>query len=1808
VEQYTNEILKQIISENPGIPIEQESYIYCNNKIPVHQGLKDLEHKPRKSFNSIAIKSNKHNYLCIDFDGYSDADDNVVQKQEKQKTAEILKDNFIKLLENRTSKYRIDETASHKYHVWMKHPDVPNKEFLKLPKFLTSDGSTTVTGIVEVFSKFDKHNVHLAGSTITNGNGETVGEYTNVYAGASFDELDSIPDVKALLISAITSAGYLVKIENPVKSTNTVRYNYLDAEHNGVIKEIHNKGKIYFTYEENGIEVKEHYYVVPKNEFSIEHISSNCEDEFKSITSSIYYYKQEHDDTNADAKATVENQETSKKLIEVYKQYWNNTIGQRHYLMLATYHTLIKYLDFNRDDLYYFYDELAENVDIKLEHRDALINDALKETSDNKYGIPTIIEILECDKQELSFLAEKNGRVQNEIEYMERIKPTITGEILEDEKKFKKIVELQADNHYDGNNTYIQIEPTRSITDLIAQILSAPLLSEKDNIAKLFLALTGVVIGANRTYVIVSGVSSGGKSALVKAVKIAIPDAYISQIDELSDAAFTRYTEEKGEYAYNRMIIDYGDKGNIKGFEKVIDEMGRFQNLITDGYYNYRVTNKENNAPKGTKDLKMVTDGFAQIITTTKDVLAKIDEQLITRSEILYVGNNSKKEICEFNAKFGINNVKQQTNSIAKIIQSHILYNLNKYNDTDAIIVLHWRKYITKLLVENNGVNREIDSTMNALRTYCWIEINRLEQVKGTDDKTYYIPASDIVDEFIRIYGVKSNKQNSIDSALIDVIKKEYESCDGDIDDGFDLNIESSRKKLNIFNYQDIDKLLKKNHDENKDELYDKIDNVSDILRKLEKANVLARLPDTSNRKVLYYMKQQALSINKELKVIPISDDDISDAIEHLRHHEVIADENSDALLFGKNNYKFSGDTDFSFIDQRNNKAPGNVGTDNNNSDGDGGAGNTITSSNCVLPIHEQESTSTLDIVTDNGTDDNGNCEGKTFTSNAQSEPTSTTASAITSDTVTSNELVNLHCHTDESVGDGAVSIEKLIDTAAQHHQKALAITNHGTLNGLYKFNNLCKKKGIKPILGIEAYITSKRYHLILLAKNYQGYQDLLKLHNKNVLYMKENGLKRNDKYVNGGIYYSNLEQDKELCRNLICLSGCISGEIPQLLLSGEYEQAKNLAIQYNTMFNKFYLELQYNGLKEQEKLNELLVELSNDTGIPLTVTGDVHYISNKDDWNAIKYAHRKNSKAPASNNAFMITAPVQLAASTLEIADSISSYDIQTSLHIPRPEHSRNWLKIYCQQRLQELGIDDTDHRIRLKQELSVIKDEIADYHILLYEIVETISSCAGAIGGRGSAVGSLVCYLLGFHEVDPIKYGLLFERFLNVERIQKALASDSIDTSLLPDIDLNIADDKKDEVFAVLESKYEHIAKVMTYSRLKEENKTINTIKQLYPTADVIDLKYNLSVHAGGIILSTEPFSEYLPVTLTKDNEIVSDCSLAEIESRGGIKYDLLGESSSKINEGITLCDDEIPSLVKYTVEHPLGISQFTGYSARKYLKENTVKTFDDLLNATALIRTGSNESWIFQEDMMQEAVKYGITMADADYLRKPRGNEQEKQEKLEKIIQTMQDNGCTNEDAELFRNYHQDYSFNKSHAVAYTLESLKNAKLKKENTAVFFEKKLNHARDPITIAELFDDAIQLGVVIIPPGREYFKLDAKAVGNKLYVGTKFIKGISSKEPVDKHGKFNKIFKEYLSKSYQERLYRIGAYDKKKLPEHPVCLGYKTVKDNVIVATISRNGLNNMWFEKNKYYKPMDIFFKGAIVTDEIIDAYASI
>lgn len=1744
-----------IINQNAGLSGIGSIFIPVRNKTPTikyktaeNRSVIDYSDYIPNGGNGLAVYLPDTELLCIDIDGYSSAENPEERRTEKITSANKILPFVLEQIDMQTSRYRVDRTASKKNHIWVKCPANIRESIDLRHSFLSVDGEEA-SGIVEVFSKYDKHLVTLAGSKVVADDG-SIKEYKNEYAGASFDQLAEVSDIKQIIINAVLEAGYLYNIrdDDVVTRTNVKYFRFVDREHTGYIKQYQSNHKYYYSYtdaEKNVIE--KNFFVCSINEFDKNSIST-APSEYQCILLSIYYYTPaEESRTIAENTEKNNNRVISEKLVSLIEKYQVNTHGNRHYLLLAISNVLVEKLQFNKADLLEFETLLFSAVDFDIEHQNTIL-EGLKQERRTKYGIPKIVEILQCNTNELNFLFTEtdNYAVKNELDYTEIIKPSITAEIEKGERKFQELFRLQKKGWYTNEeNSLLSIQPTDNEADMIGSIIGNILLNEKQNTAHILLDFITTIAGFTRTIITVAGLSSGGKSTLVDTIKnTVIPDRYIVNIDDLSEKAFIRNIEQYGEHYYNNRILDMRDKGNANAYQKQNSFFGNIQSIITEGTYTYNVTanDKQGNA-KGTIRLTIKVNGFCIINTTVTNPSAVSDTQIISRSDILQINNNSFEDIAEFQNRHKYQYMLKEVEAISYAIKSHILYRLHE-NKGDFIIVSLWHDYIKDLVLVNKGTQRKIDFLQNIFKGYCWININQLHQIKGTDEFIYYIPDSEMLESFFNFYSVNINTLNNGD---IDFIRWLYDSneytCLKETAEITDIEQYNDRKANNVFTYSDIGHLLSKENEE----LKERLGNISELCKKMYNAGIFGRYQDTTkNRLVVYYLLDSS-DISKINHKIDIENKHIQYAIEEMQYKLVpqeINKENYDKYIFKKPEKLFKN-VKWDFIDARKTK-------ENKNETGQ---------------RHSKEKTKQ-----------------------------DTTAN--------STNVVNLHCHTDESTGDGAISIKELIKTAKENNQHALALTNHGTLNGLYRFNQLCKENNIKPILGIEAYVTKKRYHLVLLAKNYQGYRDLLEIQNSSVQYMKEHGEKRNDRYINGGIYIEKL--NKDLCSNLIGLSACLSGQIPKLLLAGEYEEAKRIAIHYNTIFYKFYLEVQNNGLKKQEKLNRLLYKLSNDTGIPLTITGDVHYKENKDDWNAIKYAHKKYSKAPASNNAFMTEAPKELADTTVAIADMIEEYDIKTSLHIPKPAHNEEWMQQYCKNQLKELGIDDAEHQKRLRKEFKIITGVIADYCILLHEIIETIKPVVGTIGGRGSAVGSLVCYLLGFHEVDPLRYGLLFERFLNTERIEKALHDNTIDTSLLPDIDINISNNKRDKAFKTLEAKYGNIAKVITFAKLKPENKTIHKLKQLYPEANITGLKYISSQHAGGIIISTSKI-DYLPLTLSRDGEIVTDCSLEEIEKRGGIKYDLLGETSTVINENITITPEELDRYARDIKKYPIGISQFTGYSARKYLRTHRIENFDDLLRATAKIRTGSNERWVFQEDMMLEATKYGISFADADYIRKPRGaTKEEKEAKLNNIITRMRNNGCNDADAEAFRDYHNTYTFNKSHAVAYTIESCKNIKLKMTNPAEFYARRINQSKDAIAISELLNEAKKFKIEVIPPNRNYIKLNCTAKGTKLYTGTKLINGIQNNEPVDSHGKYKKVFKEYLNKSKEEQYYAIGTYNAEKLPDKKISLGFKTRGDRTIVATISHRGFRTEYFQKpTGNDTSAKLFKKGTEITTGVSKKY---
>lgn len=398
------------------------------------------------------------------------------------------------------------------------------------------------------------------------------------------------------------------------------------------------------------------------------------------------------------------------------------------------------------------------------------------------------------------------------------------------------------------------------------------------------------------------------------------------------------------------------------------------------------------------------------------------------------------------------------------------------------------------------------------------------------------------------------------------------------------------------------------------------------------------------------------------------------------------------------------------------------------------------------------------------------------------------------------NKFTHLHVHTSYSLLDGSARIDELMKKVKELNMDSIAITDHGSMFGTVEFYKQAIKNGIKPILGCEIYVTKKNYkdkenkerdqfHLILLAENQQGYLNLMKIVSEG--------------YVNG--FYYKPRVDKELLERysegIIALSACLGGEVQKHLLYNEYELAKEIAIRYNDIFGQenFYLELQDHGMSEQKLVNQQLIRLSKETDIPLVATNDIHYINKEDAkvhdallciQTGKTINEEKRMKFPSDE--FYIKSYDEMKSmfpnleealeNTVKISNRCNVKLDFDSMHLPEydiPSGYTNstYLRELCEEGLKERYENITEEvRDRLEFEIKTIENMgYIDYFLIVWDFIKYAKDNGIMVGpGRGSAAGSLVSYTLGIIDIDPIKYDLLFERFLNPERIS------------MPDIDI--------------------------------------------------------------------------------------------------------------------------------------------------------------------------------------------------------------------------------------------------------------------------------------------------------------------------------------------------------------------------------------------------------------------------------------
>ena len=630
-------------------------------------------------------------------------------------------------------------------------------------------------------------------------------------------------------------------------------------------------------------------------------------------------------------------------------------------------------------------------------------------------------------------------------------------------------------------------------------------------------------------------------------------------------------------------------------------------------------------------------------------------------------------------------------------------------------------------------------------------------------------------------------------------------------------------------------------------------------------------------------------------------------------------------------------------------------------------------------------------------------------------------------------KFTHLHTHSHYSLLDGLAKIDDLVARTKELGMDSLAITDHGNLYGAIEFYKKAKAGGIKPIIGIEAYMmpeqssagqTEKYYHLILLCQNNAGWKNLLKL----VTHANLEGF-----YYKPRINKDYLRQHSE---GLIALSGCISGEIGRLILANKLQEAERVALDYQNIFGsgKFFLEIGHHpGIRETIKVRDAVVKISKKTGIPLVATHDIHYLKPEDAQYhdillAVQTGNTLNDpdRLSLKDDDFCMRSPAEMAeffkdlpeaiANTQTIADQCNLEIELHKIHLPKfdaPDNASSiaYLKMLIDERVGKRYATITPTiSDRIRYELGVIeKMGFADYFLIVQDLINWAKDRGIVVGpGRGSAAGSIVSYILGITDIDPIKFDLLFERFLNPDRIQ------------MPDIDIDITDKRREEVMGYLKERYgenrvahiitfgtmaaraairdvgralgisygfcDQLAKMVPFNQGLEEALKNTDLAGLYQTnADakrILDAARHMegvarhaSVHACGIVISESPLTEYLPLQKAPqdDNTIVSQFEMHSVEDLGLLKMDLLGlKNLTTIEETVRLINDtndnkidinNLPAKDEKTFKllqlgDTTGVFQLESSGMRRYLKELKPTELEDIIAMISLYRPGPME----------------------------------------------------------------------------------------------------------------------------------------------------------------------------------------------------------------------------------------------------------
>ena len=630
--------------------------------------------------------------------------------------------------------------------------------------------------------------------------------------------------------------------------------------------------------------------------------------------------------------------------------------------------------------------------------------------------------------------------------------------------------------------------------------------------------------------------------------------------------------------------------------------------------------------------------------------------------------------------------------------------------------------------------------------------------------------------------------------------------------------------------------------------------------------------------------------------------------------------------------------------------------------------------------------------------------------------------------------FVHLHTHTEYSLLDGSNKIKSYVKKCVDMGMTAAAITDHGNMYGVVDFYKECKNAGINPVIGCEVYVApgsrfdrervqgeDRYYHLILLAENNAGYQNLIKIVSAG--------------YVDG--YYYKPRVDFEILekyhKGIICLSACLAGEVARALNRQQYDEAKAVALKYLELFGEgnYYLELQDHGIPEQQTVNQGLMRLSRETGIPLVATNDCHYTNREDadshdvllciqtgkklnDEDRMRFETQEFYVKSEEEMLELFPYAKEAVARTQEIADRCHvefEFGVTKLPHFEVPEGYDSWtyLNKLCYEGLDRRYGDRAEElKPRLEYELDVIKNMgYVDYFLIVWDFINYARTHGIPVGpGRGSAAGALVSYTTGITNIDPIKYSLVFERFLNPERVS------------MPDIDIDFCFERRSEVIDYVVRKYgkDCVTQIVTFGTLKargvirdvgrvmdlpygyvdsvakmiptdlgvtlDKALTMNPeLKALYEADDqvrnLIDvartlegLPRNTGMHAAGVVIAGKPMDEYVPLSRGGDGTIVTQFVMTTIEELGLLKMDFLGlRTLTVINDAVKLVEknygkklnmDEIDYNDQAVMDMISagkceGVFQLESTGMKNFMKELKPHSIEDVIAGISLYRPG-------------------------------------------------------------------------------------------------------------------------------------------------------------------------------------------------------------------------------------------------------------